>query len=291
MRAPWRDRHGRLIPIKAAVLPALFLPAVVLALWWPTGQLGGRPVTEAIHITGLWTVRLMMISLVITPARAVLDWPKLLLVRRMVGVAAMSYGIAHLSLFVIDQNFRLGTVASEIALRFYLTIGFIALSGLCVLGATSTDAAMRRLGRRWKRLHRALYGIAVLALLHYFIQSKAMVSEAVVFAGFYVWLMAWRALPEGRGRRVGTLLALAVLAALATAGIEFAWYGLTTGINPWRVLNANETLRYGLRPAHWVALVGLGVVLLSLLERLRRRPLIGAVTGRGQPVRPRVQAW
>lgn len=291
MRAPWRDRHGRLIPIKAAVLPALFLPAIVLALWWATSQLGGRPVTEAIHTTGLWTVRLMMISLVITPARAVLDWPKLLLVRRMVGVAAMSYGIAHLSLYVIDQNFRLGTVVSEIALRFYLTIGLIALSGLCVLGATSTDAAMRRLGRRWKWLHRALYGIAVVALLHYFIQSKAMVSEAVVFAGFYVWLMAWRALPEGRARRVGALLALAVLAALATAGIEFAWYGLTTGINPWRVLNANATLRYGLRPAHWVALVGLGVTLLALLERLRRGPVIGAVTGRGQPVRPRVQAW
>ncbi len=291
MTAPWRDRHGRLIPIKAAVLPALFLPAIVLALWWPTGQLGGRPVTEAIHITGLWTIRLMMISLVMTPARTLLGWPKLLLVRRMVGVAAMTYGIAHLSLYVIDQNFRLGTVASEIVLRFYLTIGFIALSGLSVLGATSTDAAMRRLGRGWKWLHRTLYGIAVLALLHYFIQSKAMVSEAVVFAGLYVWLMAWRVAPEGWARRVSTLLALAVLAAVATAGIECAWYGLTTGIDPWRVLSANETLRYGLRPAHWVALVGLGVTLLALLERLRRRPVIGAVTGRGQPVRPRAQAW
>jgi methionine sulfoxide reductase heme-binding subunit len=291
MRAPWRDRRGRLIPIKAVVLPALFLPATVLASWWLTGQLGGRPVTEAIHITGLWTVRLTMISLMITPARTLLDWPKLLLVRRMVGVAAMTYGIAHLSLYVIDQNFRLGTVVSEVVLRFYLTIGLIALSGLVVLGATSTDAAMRRLGRRWKWLHRTLYGIAALALLHYFIQSKAMVSEAVTFAGFYVWLMAWRVLPEGWARRVSTLLALMVLAAVATAGIECAWYGLTTGINPWRVLSANETVRYGLRPAHWVALIGLGVALLTLLERLRRRPVIGAVTGQGQPARPRAQAW
>jgi sulfoxide reductase heme-binding subunit YedZ len=270
MRPPWRDRHGRLVPIKAAVLPALFVPGAVLAFWWATGALGGRPVIEVIHGTGLWMVRLMMISLAITPARAVFDWPKLLLVRRMVGVAALAYGLAHLSLYVVDQNFRLLTVVSEIVHRFYLTIGFIALTGLSVLGATSTDAAVRRLGRRWKWLHRALYGIAVLGLLHYMIQSKAIVSEAVMFAGFYVWLMAWRAVPASWQRRLVTLLALGVLASIATAWIEFGWYAVTTGINPWRVLAANQNVRFGLRPAHWVALVGLGVVLLAGALRLWR---------------------
>jgi sulfoxide reductase heme-binding subunit YedZ len=275
MRVPWRDRHGRLVAIKAAVLPALCLPAAVLAFWWAGGMLGARPVTEVIHGTGLWTVRLLMISLAITPARAVFDWPRLLLVRRMVGVAAMAYGLAHLSLYVVDQNFRLVSAASEIVLRFYLTIGFIALAGLSVLGATSTDAAMRRLGKRWKTLHRAIYAIAVLALLHYFIQSKAMVGEPVTFAGFYVWLMAWRAVPAPWGRKLGMLIvlglvALGLVAAIATAWIEFAWYALTTGIDPWRVLAANESVRFGLRPAHWVALVGLGVVLLAGAMRLWR---------------------
>jgi sulfoxide reductase heme-binding subunit YedZ len=270
MRVPWRDRHGRLVAIKAAVLPALCLPAAVLAFWWASGALGARPVTEVIHGTGLWTVRLLMISLAITPARAVFDWPRLLLVRRMVGVAAMAYGLAHLSLYVVDQNFRLVSAASEIVLRFYLTIGFIALAGLSVLGATSTDAAMRRLGKRWKTLHRAIYAIAVLALLHYFIQSKAMVGEPVTFAGFYVWLMAWRAVPAPWGRKLGMLIVLGLVAAIATAWIEFAWYALTTGIDPWRVLAANESVRFGLRPAHWVALVGLGVVLLAGAMRLWR---------------------
>src|SRR5208282_3264457 len=121
-------------------------------------------------------------------ARAAFDWPKLLLVRRMVGVAALAYGLTHFCLYVVDQNFRLPSVVSEIVLRFYLTSGFVTLVGLSVLGATSTDAAVRRLGRRWKWLHRTLYPIAALALLHYFIQSKANVSEAVMFAGFYVWL-------------------------------------------------------------------------------------------------------
>src|SRR5580658_3261786 len=223
MRPPWRDRHGRLVPIKVAVLPALLLPGVVLAFWFASGSLGARPVHELILGFGLWTVRLVMLSLAVTPARAVFDWPKLLLVRRMVGVAALAYGLTHLSLYIADQNFRLPLVVSEIVHRFYLTIGFIALTGLSVLGATSTDAAVRRLGRRWKQLHRALYLIAALALLHYFIQSKANVSEAVMFAGFYVWLMAWRAVPGTWQRRVATLAALSIVAAVATAWIEFAW--------------------------------------------------------------------
>jgi sulfoxide reductase heme-binding subunit YedZ len=270
IRPPWRDRHGRLVPIKAAVLPALLLPGAVLAFWWASGVLGARPVHELILGFGLWTVRLVVLSLAVTPARAVFDWPKLLLVRRMVGVAALGYGLTHLSLYVVDQNFHLGMVVSEIVRRFYLTIGFVTLCGLSVLGATSTDAAVRRLGARWKRLHRSLYVLAALALLHYFIQSKANVSEAVMFAGFYVWLMAWRAVPAGWQRRVATLVALSVVAAVATAWIEFAWYAVATGINPWRVLAASETLRFGLRPAHWVLLVGLGVTLLAGALRLWR---------------------
>ena len=280
MRPPWRDRHGRLLPIKAAVLPALFLPGAVLAFWWATDALGARPVHELILGFGLWTVRLVMIALAITPARAVFDWPKLLLVRRMVGVAAMAYGLVHLSLYIVDENFHLPMVVSEILHRFYLTIGFVALSGLSVLGATSTDTAVRRLGRRWKLLHRTVYLIGVLAVLHYFIQSKAAVSEPVMFAGFFLWLMAWRAVPAAWQRKLGTLIALAFVAAIATAGIEFAWYALTTGINPWRVLAANETARFGLRPAHWVALVGLGVVLLAGTMRLWRRTAMRLATAR-----------
>jgi sulfoxide reductase heme-binding subunit YedZ len=280
IRPPWRDRHGRLLPIKAAVFPALFLPGLVLAFWWATGSLGGRPVMEVIHGSGLWTIRLMMISLAITPARVVFDWPKLLLVRRMVGVAAMAYGLTHLCLYVVDQSFRLPTVVSEIVLRFYLTLGFVALVGLSVLGATSTDAAVRRLGRRWKWLHRAVYLIAVLALWHYFIQSKAIVSEAVMFAGFYVWLMGWRAAPATWQRKLVALLVLSLLAAFATAWIEFGWYALTTGINPWRVLAANESIGFGLRPAHWVLVVGLGVTLLAGGLRLWRATVPHLVTAR-----------
>jgi methionine sulfoxide reductase heme-binding subunit len=265
---PWRDRHGRFLPLKATVLAASFIPGAVLAFWWANGMLGGRPVTEVIHGTGDWAIRYLLISLAITPAARVLDWPRLLLVRRIVGLTALAYGLAHFTLYVVDHNYRLGFVASEIALRFYLTIGFTVLLGLVVLGVTSTDGWARRLGRRWKRLHRVIYVLGAIALLHYFIQSKSNVSEPVFFSGLLVWLLLWRALPMPWQRNPLAQLALAGVAACASAGIEFAWYGLTTGINPWRVLAASETLHFGVRPAHCVALAGLAVVVLAGLRRM-----------------------
>src|SRR5256885_6076125 len=99
--------------------------------------------------------------------RRVLQWPRLILVRRMLGVAASAYGLAHISLYLADLKFDLAKAATEIALRIYLTIGFTALLGLAALAATSTDAMVRRLGaRRWQRLHRLIYVIALLAVVH-----------------------------------------------------------------------------------------------------------------------------
>ena len=285
MTLPWRDRHGRFLPLKAAVLAAGFVPGAVLAFWWATGALGGRPLIELIHGTGDWAIRFLLISLAITPAARVLNWPRILLVRRIVGLTALAYALTHFTLYVVDENFQLLLVVSEIVRRFYLTIGFVTLLGLSVLGATSTDGWTRRLGRGWKRLHRAIYVLGVVALLHYFIQSKSNVSEPVFFSGVFVWLMLWRTAPIGWQRSVFAQFALGVVAACATAGIEYAWYALATGINPWRVLAASETISYGLRPAHYVALLGLAVVALALLRRVGgmwqpRRIMAGRVASR-----------
>jgi sulfoxide reductase heme-binding subunit YedZ len=281
MIVPWRDRRGNFLRLKAAVLAAAFVPGLVLSYWWATGQLGGRPVTEVIHGTGLWAIRFLLISLAISPSRAVFDTSRLLQLRRMLGLTALAYAVAHFMLYIVDQNFHLLTVASEIVSRFYLTIGFVVLLGLIALGVTSTNGMMQRMGRWWKRLHRLIYGLGVLALLHYFIQTKANVTEAVMFTGFFVWLLLWRVLPARWQRSVVAYGAISVVAAVATAWIEFAWYALATGINPWRVLWANEAIARGLRPAHWVLVVGLGVTLLALTARARAKlagPGRGGVT-------------
>ena len=90
MQVPWRDRRGRLVKLKALVFPLLFVPGLLTAAWLATGMLGGRPITEAIHETGLWAIRFLLISLAITPAARLLNWPQILLVRRMVGLTALA---------------------------------------------------------------------------------------------------------------------------------------------------------------------------------------------------------
>ena len=256
--APWRDRSGRFSPLKAATLALAVAPGVWLAANWAAGALGPRPVTEVIHGTGLWAIRFLLISLLVTPLRTLFNWPRIMLARRMLGLTALGYALAHLVLFADDQKWKWLTVVSEIALRFYLTIGFAALLGLVALGVTSTDGWQRRLGARWKRLHRIAYGIGVLAVFHFFLQSKADVSEASLMAGLFVWLIAWRMLPAGPDRQPLPVLGLAAVAAALTAAIEYAWFALGTRIPPLRVVAAELNIgSYGLHPAGQVLMVGL----------------------------------
>src|SRR5665213_283562 len=104
---PWLERNGRLSPLKLIVFLALFLPAAWLCTAFLRDALGPRPLNEAIHQMGRWTIRLIFISLAMTPARQALHWPRLVLARRMVGVAAFTYGIVHLTLYIGDQSFNL----------------------------------------------------------------------------------------------------------------------------------------------------------------------------------------
>jgi sulfoxide reductase heme-binding subunit YedZ len=222
-------------------------------VFYALDRLGARPLTQAIHEIGDWTIRLIFISLVITPARVVLQWPKLLEVRRMIGVAACLYGLLHISLYTVDEAFSLPLVASEIILRIYLTIGFTALTGLIVLAWTSTDGWQRRLGaRRWQKLHRIIYLIGVLAVIHYFLQSKLDEWEPTVMAGIYVWLMGCRLVSWRLGRGKLPLWSVASLSlgvGVLTALCEAGYYWLSLGAPLDLVLQANLTLDTGLRPA------------------------------------------
>lgn len=266
--SPWTDRAGRFSALKTAVFVLALLPALYYAFELWQNDLGPLPYKEALRRIGDWTVRLLVITLALTPLQRILMWPKLALIRRMLGVTTFTYALTHFSLYVVNQNFDLAFVASEIVQRIYLTIGFTALTGLSLLAATSTDSALRRLGRNWKRLHMIVYGLAVLALLHFFIQSKIDVSQAVLWSGFFILLMTYRlALKFRFALTPWTLATCAILAAIMTAAIEFTWYGVATGVDPFRVLKANLVFAYGLRPAWIVVLVGLGVGLIPWIKQ------------------------
>ncbi|MEI9985970.1 MAG: ferric reductase-like transmembrane domain-containing protein [Aliidongia sp.] len=147
-RFPWQERNGRFSPLKAACFAALFVPALWVLGQALLGDLGPRPVTEAIHELGLWTIRLLFLALAITPLRLAWRWPQLILLRRMIGVAVFCYALAHVSGYVVDQGFDLAKVLSEIVSRIYLTIGAVAVLALVPLAVTSTDGMIRRLGAR-----------------------------------------------------------------------------------------------------------------------------------------------
>jgi sulfoxide reductase heme-binding subunit YedZ len=277
---PWHDYSGRTSPLKMAVFVALFGPALWTALSFAIGWLQPQPFTAAIREIGLWTIRLIFIALAITPLRSVLQWPRLILVRRMIGVAAFAYAITHLSLYTADQMFDLAKVASEIAQRVYLTIGFTALIGLVALAGTSTDAMVRNLGAtRWQHLHQAAYLIGGLALIHYFQQTKADVSVPTFTAGVFAWLMGYRIMLKLRKARgepsTLVLVGLGVAAAAVTMAAEAVGIAIVFNVSPLTVLGLNFDFDIDLdmiRPGWLVLAAGLAVAALNAVCAWARPP-------------------
>jgi methionine sulfoxide reductase heme-binding subunit len=270
MNMIWNDRQGRLSPLKSATLAVAIVPALVIAYWFYTGALQPLSVKNAIHLTGDWAIRFLVLTLALTPLQRMLNYPKIALIRRMMGVTAFAYALAHFSLYIISVKFDLGFVVSEIYHRFYLTIGFAALLGLSALAATSFDAAVRKLGQNWKRLHKIAYGLAVLGLFHYFLQSKIDVAAATWMAGLFLLAMVLRVMVTRRISLTPPKIALAaMIACLLTAATEYAWYGLATGINPARVFIANFSVAHGLRPALITLSVGLAVAAIITMKDFR----------------------
>jgi methionine sulfoxide reductase heme-binding subunit len=246
-------------PEKAAAAALAMAPAVWLAWLACDGALGVRPVTEAIRFSGDWALRLFWLVLFIGPARRILGAPRLVRARRILGVGVFGLSALHFGLYALDQQFDWVQVARETVLRIYLTVGAVALIGLAVLAATSSDRAVARLGSaRWNLLHRAIYVLAALVAVHFLLRSRTDTFEPMLMFGLLAWLMGYRLLH----RRTGdvTPRALAGLAAVCsglTAVAEVAWHAAATGVDPLRILAANLDIAYGLRPAWWVLIAGL----------------------------------
>jgi methionine sulfoxide reductase heme-binding subunit len=270
---PWTTRTGEFSLLKAAVFAYALVPLTWLAVQAANGWLGSKPLTEAIHQSGDWAVRFLLMSLAITPLRFIGNWPRLILVRRMLGLTALGYTLLHLSLYIALEAFDLGKVVSEIVKRTYLTVGFAALLGLVALGVTSTDGMIRRMGAlSWSRLHSIVYGLALLALVHFAMQKKLDISEPALMAGFFLWLMGFRLLRKQEWPTGPLMLAgLAIAAGVMTVTVEAGWYATMTGVNAQRILWANLDFEYVIRPAWWVLAAGLAMAALALI-RSRAQP-------------------
>jgi sulfoxide reductase heme-binding subunit YedZ len=181
---------------KPLVFAACATPAVLMLLAaFGKGpmDLGADPVRRLIHACGITALNLLLIGLAVSPARQIPGLNSLVRLRRMLGLFAFFYVVAHFTVYLwLDQVLDLGAVGEDILKRPYITIGMAALLLLIPLAVTSTNGMMRRLGRRWTRLHRLVYVIAALALWHFWWQVKADISEPVFYVAIFVLLMAWR---------------------------------------------------------------------------------------------------
>lgn len=276
-KLPWNDKAGRFSLLKTSVLILVSLPMLWLLYRTLFIGLGARPVTQAIHRVGDWTVYLLLITLAVTPSRRLFNLPKLILVRRILGLAALAYILTHFGLYIVDSKLNLWFVAKEIVLRIYLTIGFVAILAMVALGVTSTDGMIRRLGGiRWNRLHKLIYLSAFLGILHYYIQSKIDVSQPVIMSGFFFWLMGYRLMARyGYKDGLLPLLSLTVATGLLTVIVEWTWYELMTGLGGTRVFLANFGFGFGVRPALWVIGAGLAVTLVAEFRRRFRPGQVG----------------
>jgi sulfoxide reductase heme-binding subunit YedZ len=276
--APWKDRSGHVSAWKTLVLVGCCLPAVYMTSEWCLGAFTSRPLNQAMLMTGVWSVWFLLLSLAVSPARSIFALPKLIQLRRMLGLTAAAYTVAHLAFYGAMEGFNLPFVVGEIIHRFYLTIGFIAVVGFVALAITSTDASIRKLGRRWKLLHQLIYPIAILSLWHFFLTQKIDVTLAVLPTGLFLWLMLWRGMPPAVERTLTGLLALALVAGAGTVALEYAWYDVATFVPPSRVLAANWHFGpQGPRPSFWVTLDGLAVCVAALIWRMVPKAKLGGL--------------
>jgi sulfoxide reductase heme-binding subunit YedZ len=187
---------------KPLVFAACSVPAVLMVLGVLVAlgklshggmDLGADPVNRLIHACGITALNLLLVTLAVTPVRDITGWRNLIRLRRMLGLFAFFYALAHFSVYLsLDQVFNLRAVGADILKRPYITIGMLALLLLLPLAVTSTNGMMRRLGRRWTTLHRLVYVVTGLGLWHFWWQVKADIREPLIYVGIFALLMAWR---------------------------------------------------------------------------------------------------
>ena len=195
---------GAIVAVKAVVFVLCLLPALELALGWRANTLGANPIETITRASGEWALRLLLITLAVTPLRRFTGLHWLLRLRRMLGLFAFAYAFGHLTIYLwLDQFFDWNAIALDILDRPFITVGFAAFVLLIPLAATSNGFAIRRLGgRRWQALHRSVYAIAILAVLHFWWLVKADIGRPLLYASILAVLLGlrgwWRELERRR---------------------------------------------------------------------------------------------
>ena len=193
--------------IKPVVFAACLTPAAWLLYRAFRGDLGVNPLETLTNETGIWTLRLLVATIAVTPIRWLTKWNPIISFRRMIGLFAFFYGTIHFFIyFLFDRSLQFDGLWEDVVLRPYITVGFTAFVLMIPLAVTSTTGWIRRLGgRRWNLLHRLVYLSALGGVLHYWWKVKLDVTNPVIYAAIVGVLLGWRVVKalnkrETRGR-------------------------------------------------------------------------------------------
>lgn len=178
-----------------------FAPLTGLVVAGLTEGLGANPIEKITHETGEWALRFLVLCLAVTPLRRLTGWRQLTLERRTLGLFAFLYASLHLSTYVaLDLGFDWGNLGEDVLERPYITVGFATFCVLLTLASTSTRGAARRLGRRWKPLHRLVYLAGIGAVVHFLWLVKSDTREPLIYGAIIAMLLGvrlWWALRPG----------------------------------------------------------------------------------------------
>ena len=259
---PWQDRDRLFSWLKAGTFVLMFVPAIWLIYQVATEQFGPVPLGGMTYWSGLFATGLVMLALAITPVATIFGWVRVIMIRRMIGVTALAYTIAHLFIYFALRFWNFASIAHEMLTRISLVLATIATIGLVALGATSLDDAIRRMGAgNWQRLHNAIYVIGALAIIHYLL-SPDIYPEQYLMSGIFCWLMLWRLLNRRRlGTNAGALAGITLVSCLFTALLEIGWIWAYQDYAVSEILSIYFTLDLGIPPPVKILVLGLLIAL------------------------------
>lgn len=279
LQSPLRDRRGRISPLKAATFALIVIvPTYAIGMPWLSDTAGGNPPELLTYTTGTWAAWLFLASLAITPARRIFGWTQLITIRRMLGVGAVAYTLAHIVMFLWLIRYDPAIFMKVEVPRPTIWVATASTLGLFVLAATSLDAAVAKMGKWWNYLHRASYVLIALGLLHFLLSRASTAGLPFVVAGVFFWLMAWRVMDYfGKGASLPWLFGLSIGTTAFSLGFQVVWLYFYRGRALLRTLTGEFTLG-----ADFFAVVPGTFQLLIILLTV---PMLGALFAR--PLRAR----
>ena len=182
------------ILIKPAVFIICLIPLAMAIFAVATDRMGANPIEGLLHVTGEWGLRFLLVTLCVTPLQLTFKWLWIAKLRRLLGLYAFFYATLHLTIWVVlDQGLELGTALREIVEKKYILVGITSLLMMLPLAVTSNRWAIRKLGKKWKPLHRLIYPLTLLAIVHFLWQVRAKdVGEPAIYLAFFLVLLLWR---------------------------------------------------------------------------------------------------